>query len=369
MKIPTPQVQNDTGLLNRMNDDMKAAAPYYNPTNYWAYYEKVFLPELKEKGLTDFRRRKGSVLRSFGATDLIESRYVELSKFRLIHNKILLAIPGWNKIIDGLSGLLSRLVSVFPGWAKRLRSKPFRFASEFGKEMEAPPLEALEISLAGNPEDVFVVDGMPYTNSMLYYYMRYAFGAGHINLNQCATIAELGSGSGKNAEIVMKFHPHLTYLIFDISPQLYVCEQYLKSVFPGRVVGYEENRSRTNLDGLQQGKIYIFGAWHFPLLEKFKLDVFWNCASFQEMEPDVALNYLHYVNQSARRIYLMAKMDGKTKAGKAGDLGVLEPVTLEHYRKGLSNFQLDAMADCYYPNGKRMWNGYRESIWHRKPGH
>jgi putative sugar O-methyltransferase len=368
MKLPVQQVKDEPALLSQMNTDMKSAAHFYNPTNYWSYYEKVFLPELESKGLNDFRRRRGSVLRSFGATDLIETQLTDLRHSRLLYNKVLLSIPGWNKFIALLSSLLSAFAGLFPGWSKRKRLGPFHYASRFGKDMEAPPLEGLEISLAGNPEDVFIAEEKPYTNSMLYYYMRYAFGAGHIDLNKYSTVAELGSGAGKNAEIVMKFHPHLTYLVFDISPQLYVCEQYLKTVFPGRVVGYAENRRRSDLKGLERGKIYILGAWHFPLLASFKLDVFWNCASFQEMEPDVALNYLKYVNESAQRVYLMAKMDGKTQAKRKGDPGVLEPVTLEHYRKGLSNFHLDVVENCYYPSGRPMWKGYRESVWHRKPG-
>ena len=48
--------------------DTQEGPELYRPTNYWKLYEKIFLPELKEKVLKDFRRRKGSVLSSFGAT-------------------------------------------------------------------------------------------------------------------------------------------------------------------------------------------------------------------------------------------------------------------------------------------------------------
>ncbi|EMM79683.1 sugar O-methyltransferase domain protein [Leptospira interrogans str. 2006001854] len=34
-----------------------------------------------------------------------------------------------------------------------------------------------------------------------------------------------------------------------------------------------------------------------------KIDLFWNAASFQEMEPDVVSNYLTIVNESAKAIF------------------------------------------------------------------
>src|SRR5262245_2403867 len=47
----------------------RAPGPY-QPTNYWGFYEKRFLPELKRLGLRGFRRREHSVLESFVAVDL-----------------------------------------------------------------------------------------------------------------------------------------------------------------------------------------------------------------------------------------------------------------------------------------------------------
>ena len=40
------------------------------PTNYWSNCRNRFLRELRKQGLKDFRRRKDSVLESFGAVDL-----------------------------------------------------------------------------------------------------------------------------------------------------------------------------------------------------------------------------------------------------------------------------------------------------------
>ena len=65
------QVAVDSDLLKTMMKDTSASSDLYKPTNYWSTYEAQFLPELNKYGLHDFRRRKNSVLSSFGATDYV----------------------------------------------------------------------------------------------------------------------------------------------------------------------------------------------------------------------------------------------------------------------------------------------------------
>ena len=55
-------------LLNIMLQDAQQAPDIYKPTNYWSVYGQRFLPELQKLGLKDFRRRRGSILSTFGKT-------------------------------------------------------------------------------------------------------------------------------------------------------------------------------------------------------------------------------------------------------------------------------------------------------------
>jgi putative sugar O-methyltransferase len=359
------QVKDDLELLKLMNDDMKSSSSNYNPTNYWAYYEKVLMPELEQQGLRDFRRRRNSVLRSFGATDLIEKPLIDLRNSRLFYNKVMTSVPGYEPFLKGANNLASSLVRAVPDWKNSIQNKPYEFCKNLGIKLGAKPIESFTCSDIGNPEDRIEVDGRLYTNKMLYYYQRYAYAQKHINFDNVRVIAELGSGSGKSIEVLKKLFPEITYVLFDISPQLYVCEQWLKEVFPGEVVSYRDCRNMTSLENLEKGKIYIFGAWHFPLLKNYKLDLFWNCASFQEMEPDVVANYLSFVNDSAKDVFLLEKMNGKEIAEEAGTKGVLHPVIIDHYKKGLSNFKIKDIQIALHPDGNPMWNGYEESIWVR----
>lgn len=165
-------------------------------------------------------------------------------------------------------------------------------------------------------------------------------------------------------EVLKKLHPELCFYLFDIPPQLYVCEQYLKAVFPGCVVSYRDTRDLIT-PPVEPGKIFIWGNWKFPILEQVQIDLFWNSASFQEMEPDVVANYLKYVNNQAKRVFLMEVMGGQKVAKKRGDHGVLKQTTLKNYLEGLSNLKLvDLFAQRVIPNISRDF-GCSYAYWER----
>ena len=164
--------------------------------------------------------------------------------------------------------------------------------------------------------------------------------------------------------MIKKLHPHICFFLFDIPPQSYVCEQYLTAVFPGSVVSYRTTRELDSIPEPQEGKIFIFGASKFPLIRDLKADLFWNAASFQEMEPHVVDNYLKYVNGQAAGVFLLQMMDGKEVAEEPGRPGVLEQTTLDHYKKALTNFKLLDLSPCQLPTGA-LRHRYSTSFWTR----
>ena len=219
--------------------------------------------------------------------------------------------------------------------------------------------------MVGNPEDIFKMHEKQYTMRMLNCYRRYAYCSRYINFDTIETVVELGCGHGAQVEVIKKLHPHICFLLFDLSPQLYVCEQYLKTIFSEAVISYRDTRSMKNLPTDWKGKIFIFGAAKFPLLEKIKIDLFWNAASFQEMEPPVVQNYLKYINQQAGSVFLQQVMGGKEKAKKKGMPGVLEQTKLEHYRRFLSNFNLIDLSPSLVAPRLSKGDFYMDSFWKR----
>jgi putative sugar O-methyltransferase len=328
-------------LLELMLHDQASVPEAYKPTNYWLNYEKRLVPELRREGLRDFRRRKNSVLKSLGATDLKPASYY--SPLSLRHYYCRLAY-------------------------RSIYKSRYKAAKEFGNRNMAQPIDRLEATMVGSPKDVFSVDGKLYTTRLLYYYIHYAYCCKYVDFNTIDTIMELGAGSGKQIEVIKKLHPHTTFYVFDIAPQLYICQQYLSALFPDSVISYRQTRTMNELPEEHVGKILIFGSWKISELAGLSYDLFWNSASFQEMEPNIVSNYLKYTNQQTKRyVYLFELMKGMPRALKEGSHGVLEPTTFEHYKLGLKDFQLQdvskantIMLDDY------IGDDYSFSFWRRE---
>jgi len=336
------QIEDDFELLDLMLNDTSTAPVEYQPTNYWANYEKLLIPELKKMGLKDFRRRKNSVLSSFGATDLLPiTGYINHLPIWGIKSKSWLLFKYLSKI-KFIDSFFYRISSEYTGISiEDLNRLCYEFARLYGIKTGAKPLENLEVSDFGNPESLFSIKNKKYTLSILNYYIQYAYCCQFIDFNKINSFAEIGSGSGKQIEVIKKLHPNIDFYLFDIPPQEYVCEQYLKALFPDSVISYRGARKISKIENKNNGYIYIFPTWKISDIKNFNYDLFWNSGSFQEMEPEIVLNYLNFVNnQTNKGIFLNETMDGKEVAAKVGNHGVLNPTKMSHYTKGLKNFNL-----------------------------
>jgi len=247
------QVKDDPELLELMLNDTKSASNLYKPTNYWSHYIEEFMPELRRLGLHDFRRRKNSILEKFGATDLFPS------------SSFLINTPPKNIILKWVQGILkfslkmkktptvlNYIVRMYSGVTfDDINLLCYELSNAWGEKNGAKPLREFEGSKIGNPEYTFVIDNKLYTITLLYHYLQYAYCSKFLNFESIDSIMEIGSGSGKQIEVIKKLHPHLTFYVFDIPPQLYVCEQYLSKLFPKSVISYRKTRS---MDTLPQGE-------------------------------------------------------------------------------------------------------------------
>jgi len=353
--VGVEQVEDDHELLDLMMQDMLNGPSIYRPTNYWTVYEKKFLPELKKLGLKDFRRRRDSVLSSFGATDLYESSIeIELIPKRLF-------VPGLRSIAKRINRSVSRNLSTV---LNRRNVEYNRLLVEYSSLLAsmngAEPLSRITDSLIGNPEHVIEVGEHILAASLIEFYLQYVYCSKFVDFKNIKVFVELGGGSGKQIELLKKLHPDICFIIFDIAPQLYVCEQYLKALFPKSLVSYRETRDWKKLKN-PAGKILICGTNQFPLISDLRVDLFWNSASFQEMEPEVVENYLQFVKDCASQVYLREAMGGKEVTKEEGKLGVIRATTFENYKNGLENFQLLDMSPTIWPLTKRLV--YSDSFW------
>jgi len=363
------QVKNNPKLLELMLKDIESASDFYKPTNYWKRYGKKSIPEIRKHGLHDFRRKKNSMFQTFGATDLdpihntlfrrkseplkIEY-YLGLTFKKLFYFKF---FRKWTELIsDSYHDLTLRQIELLL----------YEMAKHYGQVNGARPIQDLKISTIGNPENIFSVEGNLYTTSILHYYFMYAYCCRFFDFNSINSMMELGGGAGKQIEVIKKLHPNICFFVTDIPPQLYVCEQYLKEVFPGSVVSYEKTRNMEKIPDNIKGKIFIIGNWKFPTLKDFNYDLFWNSTSLQEIESDVALNYLKYINRQTRKfVFLHEQMNGISVLTKGkGKHGVLQKTTMDHYKSGLKDFQITDISNATPTHVSA--SKYSFSFWEKK---
>lgn len=360
------EIRENPELLNLMIEDMDKADNLYKPSNYWSYKSQFSMPSLFSEGLKDFRRKKHSVFASLGGVDVYPDYWIDLRKSRAFNNRILRLIPGWNRVVEGLSIACDFCLRIFsPGKLSEIKNKPYQIAVEAAHRNGSLPPDNFEASLVANPEYVITINGKKYTNNIFDYYLRYSYCCRFVDFNKIKVIVELGSGSCKLTEVIKKLHPHIAFLNFDISPQLYIGEMYLTSVFPGDVVGYGSTRNSNRIIDPEPGKIYFYGSWQFPLLKGFKFDMFFNVTSFQEMEPNIVENYISIIHGNMPFVYLHEQMLGKEKASKPGEFGVMDPVKMEHYLRFFQGYKLVNTEDSKDEYGEWKWKGYMNAFWNK----
>jgi putative sugar O-methyltransferase len=317
----TLQVEDDIAALDEAMKGLEAADRLYHPGPYWERYREPLEKYLREFGLHNYRlgnaKKKDPkfILNRFGAGE------------PLVLPPPRLSCQKWNRY-------------------------RFNLAESFGAIRNAKPLKKLSISTFGNPGDAFRIKENSYSTLALSFYMRYSFLCHFINFDAINTIVEIGPGSGLQTEILHKLHPHLTSYLFDIPPQSYICSQFLKHVMPGKVAGIDDTKEASELPPAKPGHVYIFNSWQVPLMNN-PVDLFWNSASFNEMEPNLVENYLGYISPMARHLYLLSIMEGSR-------------VGMENYTRFLPHHKCAHIEAVLLPDGS-VSPQYKHSVWSSDP--
>lgn len=339
-------------LLDKLYDAYQKAPEIFHVSRYWRAYEQKILNEVKTADIQELRSGKYPLFSTFGFNDLVYNYHPTMPAYVREARKLVRKL-----FIDNRASLPYSLR------LEDIREMAYTHCLLQGKLSNAGSIADIEASEFGNPQDVFLFYNKKYTMSFLNFYLRYCFAQQFINLKGDEIIVELGSGSGYQSEILKKIYPNLTILCFDLPAQLYLCEQYLTGVFgKQQVVSSADNLGLESLANIEKGKIHFFGNWQMPLLKEFSFDVFWNAASFGEMEPEIVANYLSYIKDDAEWIYLLQARNGKESTSSSG---VAQPIRFNDYQDMLnSSHRLVREEDAYEAN-RRMTKtgGYFQAVW------
>jgi putative sugar O-methyltransferase len=313
------QVADDVDLLDLMLEDLCAADPVFRPPRCRAADLPLVAEELRG-GLRDFRRRDDSLLADLGACDApprmlrdIRATGDALAVLEALRDALNGRIArGRRALVEGLSilDLYDTAMRVCAAQAKR-----------------APTIATvadLEVSRVGNPFG-FEHEHRFLTRSALFFYMRYAFAAEHVNFKTVDTVVQLGADAGKQAEVLKRLHPHLTIVLLDLPPALYVTERFLTAAYPDLTVPYRETRVAGC--ALVPGYIHFFGNFRIDDVAPLGNTLFWSAATLEEMEPAAVARYGRAVTPFAESLYLHGCFD-RAPLGSGGDF---DPTPLPAY--------------------------------------
>jgi putative sugar O-methyltransferase len=337
-------------ILLRLIEAYKAAPPEFHATSYWRAYEEHILLDVERLDLNELRSGKYQSFKTFGFNEVVffypaGMPVIKRLLLKLLHRYI---ISKKNILPYGM-GLAD------------IREVAYRHCELYGELTGARSIRSIETESFGNPADLFTIYGKNYTMLFLNYYLRYCFANKYIRFKGNETVVELGSGSGHQVEILKKIYPDLTILCFDMPLQIYLAEQYLSQVFKNeKLVRLEETIGWNDLKGIHDGYIHFLGNWQLPLLADKKFDLFWNAASFGEMEPEVVKNYFRLISGNVQWIYLLQARHGKQTKGKAH---VIDPISFKDYVSFLNEYILVSEKEAYNANQKiKHAGGYFEAI-------
>lgn len=336
-------------LLEKLIQRYESAPKEFQATKYWQKNKQPILDALQYMDLNELRSGKYPV-GNFGFNETVFKGVSFKNRIKSI------AYLAW-KLFFRKQHYLPYKIDLAD-----IREMSFRHCKLYGALTNAKDIASIEVSKFGNPADIFQMESKWYTIQFLGFYIRYCFAHKHIRFNGNEIIVELGSGSGHQVEILKKLYPGLTILCFDLPAQIFICESYLsESLGKNKIVSSSETMDWTDLSRIEKGKVHFFGNWQFPVIENFSFDVFWNAASFGEMEPDVVKNYLRFVKSNCRFIYLLQARHGK----EAGSVDM--PITFKDYNDWLNEYKLLEDENAFRAHMRlKESGGYFHAIWELK---
>lgn len=317
-------IANDPELLELFLRDMERQSDLWKPTNYWKGQCRRMQQQLSVAGLAGFR------------TNWQLMRGIDLGPKQ----------AGMNRRAPWRSPLTGWLARRLPPTSRYEREIEDVIAAADAANMAhidveiallyqllrqstcaATILSKVEDSGIGNP-NLYAFDGRRYSSNLLHHVALLAlmFRLSGTTTG-CRRVVEIGGGYGALPEILVKLQADaLDYFVaIDIPPLVYVTTQYLKAVFPGRVVDYREVRSAGAISPADiRGKILVIPPWTVPAL-RLEYDLFWNSASFQEMEDEVVDNYLEHIGGASRSIFI----NTLTAGHRQGLGGQLHPISFD----------------------------------------
>lgn len=297
------QTQSMLATINSMNHEIESN-PIYVPGEFWEGVGKFHVQLLERYGIENFKRTVSHHYQNWFMCDYNDPQVRQLFKTWPTH----FASEPWFNIIE-----IPDHVGINPSMDFDDPTYPLAFSEnreiyrisvgllwEFVKNNDSfNVLEKLTESEIGNPIRIWRKGKL--ISSDLAHSVRernMLLEALSLSGNEGLIVGELGAGHGRLAEIFGRT-TNFRYVIFDITPALFVSQWYIKKLFPNeKIFEFRHFDDFTEIrDELQESRFAFFTS---NQIEKFPNDyfnLFINMNSLAEMRRDQIQNFLHQIDR------------------------------------------------------------------------
>jgi putative sugar O-methyltransferase len=289
------RINNDLNLFKQLSEFSKSNDPLFNPGPYWYKKTQNAVDEILRIGISDFRGYGNGCGNSFADNPWVDPRtQFGTTTFRKLMKRLLFTKASnylfrsfVNVSIDNFELALKYKNSI------RTNSKETQDLLLILKNID---------TLVGSPMDVTTdpETGKKVSNHYLDLLASQVKFDDLCDFGSKNSYFEIGGGFGVNLHLIQSRYPNLKkFLYLDLSPNIYVAIQYLRSIYgetavkdPIQLIHYDQIEFESD----DQLEIICILPEQIKLF-KSSVDIFWNSHSFVEMPQEVVINYFKYVQK------------------------------------------------------------------------
>ena len=305
-------MQNDIALLDMMKKDQDNQQGLYHPGPYWKGYSSRTAKAIHFEGLKSFRSNP-RIAKGYGDQVLIHP--FDLSSLDSWKEKLykkIIEIPVFKKYF--IEPYIKHNLRHFQE-TQKYKNLYFtnilgEWFSQFSEKYNLPD------TLIANPSNTVTIRDCKIGRCYLDAFLRLHNYSSQVDFSSVESVFEIGGGFGAWAHTLLHCFPNIKkYLYLDIPPILYVGTQYLKNFYKEELISYRETRNMDSIRFTSGGKREIIAVcpWQIERISA-NIDVFYNSASFQEMDEDMVINYSKHIKRminDSSKICLLIYNGGK----------------------------------------------------------
>lgn len=350
------KIKDDVQLLNEMVKDQESS---YKVDPFWENYAYPNITKIKHLNLKNFLQ----FTNSFGI--LSSKRYTFLGKFFLrVYFGILIKIKRnfkYDISFPNIFKILNYLNFTTNDYTLSKKNYNSFILKLINSQPNSSKILDLNDELIFEPKDTIKIIDKEYSFNFVWYFYDYLIADNFLDFSKSNYYLEIGGGYGGFTEIVKKINSNIKIIYIDIMPQLYVAEQYLKSIFPNKVAGYRETKKMKfiNEQSFSKFDIVILPPWNISKIQDGLVNIFFNANSFQEMQKDTVNKYCNELGRIVNnKIALLEQREGNGS--------IVDPVTRKEYIDYMRSNKFDLINEKPATLKKHKYSRHQEFYFFQK---